>query len=159
MNVTYRTEPIFSDIEAVRDIVTSSGFFLEHEIPVAVELVQERLDKGLESEYYFVFAEIEGKPVAYACFGPIPCTINNFDLYWIAAHNSMRGKGIGSELIKKVEEYVKEMGGRSIYIETSGKAQYVPTRKFYDHNGYIMEATLKNYYDLNDDKVIYSKEL
>ena len=159
MNITFRTEPKPSDVEAVRDIVTSSGFFLEHEIPVAVELVQERLEKGIESGYLFVFAEIDNKPVAYACFGPIPCTINNFDLYWIAAHQSMRGRGIGSVLIKETEGAIRQMGGRYIYIETSGKAQYIPTRRFYDHNSYKLVATLKDYYDLDDDKVIYSKML
>lgn len=158
-SIIYRTEPKQSDIEDVREIILSSGFFLEHEIPVALELVQERIEKGIASEYYFVFADINGKPVAYACFGPIPCTLGSFDLYWIATHGSYRGKGIGKQLIAEVEREVKLMGGRAVYIETAGKPQYVPTRKFYETCGYLDEARLKDYYADGDDKIMYSKRL
>ncbi|HLN54665.1 MAG TPA: hypothetical protein VK207_01665, partial [Bacteroidales bacterium] len=69
MNLTFRTTPIPSDIQAVRDIIVSTKFFYDHEVEIAVELVQERLSQGEESGYYFVFAEADGRTVAYSCFG------------------------------------------------------------------------------------------
>ena len=152
----FRFEPTIADIENVREIITSTSFFQTHEIPVAVELVEERLSKGVESGYHFIFVETEGKTVAYACFGEIPCTKGSFDLYWIATHNEYRGKGIGKMLMAEVESHIKGIGGRVIYIETSSKAQYEPTRKFYENYGCKTEAVLKNFYDLNDSKHIYS---
>ncbi|HSA05051.1 MAG TPA: hypothetical protein P5145_05625, partial [Tenuifilaceae bacterium] len=59
--ITLRTEPKIEDIESVREIVTSTGFFYDYEIPVAVELIQERIERGIASEYFFVFADFEGK--------------------------------------------------------------------------------------------------
>ena len=54
----FRTEPKPDDIAAIRRIVASTGFFRPDEIAVAVELVEERLARGLEaSGYHFVFAE------------------------------------------------------------------------------------------------------
>jgi ribosomal protein S18 acetylase RimI-like enzyme len=63
------------------------------------------------------------------------------------------------ELLKKVEEKIREMGGKRIYVETSSREQYEPTRLFYSRCGYRKEATLKNFYSPGDDKVIYLRVL
>ena len=154
-DLIFRYEPTMKDVESVKEIVTSTNFFQDHEIPVAVELVQERLEKGLESGYRFIFASIEGKTIAYACYGEIPCTKGSYDLYWIVTHNDYRGKGIGKELMAEVERQIKGIGGRVIYIETSSKAHYEPTRKFYENYGCVTEAVLKDFYDQGDHKYIY----
>ena len=41
------------------EIVQSTGFFYDHEIEIAVELVTERLTHGESTGYYFVFAEVQ----------------------------------------------------------------------------------------------------
>ena len=143
----------------VREIVVSSGFFSKAEIEVAVELVQLRLNKGIESGYHFLFAEEDKKVVGYSCFGPIPCTVESYDIYWIAVQEDLRRSGLGVELLKKVEEKIREMGGKRIYVETSSREQYEPTRLFYSRCGYRREATLKNFYSPGDDKVIYLRAL
>ena len=157
--ITFRTDPTPADIKNVREIIESTGFFLPHEIPVAVELVEERIKKGVESGYFFIFAEADGKTVAYACFGDIPCTKGSYDLYWIATHNDYRGKGIGKKLMDEVVKAVAAISGRLIYIETSSKALYEPTRNFYEKYGCSTEAILKDFYDVNDNKYIYKIEV
>jgi len=154
-DLIFRYEPTMKDIDNVRDIITSTNFFQDHEIPVAVELVEERLEKGLESGYHFIFASIVGKTIAYACYGEIPCTKGSYDLYWIVTHNDYRGKGIGKALMAEVEKQIMGSGGRVIYIETSSKPQYKPTRLFYENYGCVTEAVLKDFYDYGDDKIIY----
>ncbi len=61
--------------------------------------------------------------------------------------------------MKKVEEKIKEMGGKRIYVETSSREQYKPTRSFYSRCGYRKEATLEDFYCPGDDKVIYLRLL
>ena len=146
-------------MERVREIVVSSGFFSEAEIEVAVELVQERLNKGVESGYYFLFAEQDQKVAGYSCFGPIPCTVESYDIYWIAVQQELRRSGLGVEILKNVEERIREMGGKRIYVETSSRQQYRPTRSFYSRCGYRREATLENFYSSGDHKVIYLRVL
>lgn len=158
-NYTLRFAPIPGDVENVHEIIQSSGFFLEHEIPVALELVEDALEKGLDSDYFFVFAMDGERTISYACYGTIACTKNSYDLYWIATHQDYRGKGVGSLIIKETENKIKSMGGRVIYIETSSKPLYVPTQSFYEKHGYYKEAVLKDYYDVNDSKIVYSKHL
>jgi len=46
-----------------------------------------------------------------------------------------------------------------VYIETSNRHHYAPTRGFYLRCGYTQEALLKDFYASGDDKVIYVKKL
>jgi GNAT superfamily N-acetyltransferase len=104
LQITWREEPQPSDMEHVREIVVSSGFFSEAEIEVAVELVQERLNKGIESGYHFLFAEKDREVAGYSCFGPIPCTVESYDIYWIAVQEELRGSGLGAFMLKPLHE-------------------------------------------------------
>lgn len=155
----WRTEPRSGDAAAIRAIVASTGFFHGYEIDVAVELVDERLARGLASGYHFLFFADEAMPSAYACFGPIACTEGSWDLYWIAAHASRRGQGLGKRLMAEVEQRVRAEGGRAIWIETSSRAIYEPTRAFYLACGCVEAARLKDFYAAGDDKVVYVKAL
>jgi len=175
--ISFRSEPRESDVHAVRDIVASTAFFHDFEIDVAVELVQERLARGLASEYHFVFADeasperaspdagaTRPRPIAYACFGPIPCTRGSFDLYWIATHAAHQGKGLGravfDESIRLMRAGLPDAAGtihraRRVYIETSSQTKYEPTRRFYERCGCTLEARLPDFYAPGDDKLIY----
>ena len=146
-------------MDRVREIVVSSGFFSEAEIEVAVELVQERLNKGVESGYFFLFAERDQKLAGYSCFGPIPCTVESYDIYWIAVQQELRRSGLGVKILKNAEEKIRKMGGKRIYVETSSRQQYRPTRSFYSRCGYRREATLENFYSSGDHKVVYLRVL
>jgi ribosomal protein S18 acetylase RimI-like enzyme len=156
-SIAFREEVKPEDCESVRHIVESSGFFSADEVQVAVELVEERLSKGLGSGYYFLFAEQEGRVVGYTCFGPISCTKGSYDLYWIAVHDDFRGLAIGRELLLKTLRLIESLGGVRIYVETSSRPQYAPTRSFYNKHGFKQEAVLKDFYDHGDDKIVYSK--
>jgi D-alanine-D-alanine ligase len=147
------------DPGTVRRIVSSTEFFSESELEVAVELVQERLNRGEASGYHFLFAENDGRTDGYSCFGPIACTVCSFDLYWIVVEREHQGRGIGRELLRCSEQAIARMGGRRIYVETSSRPQYEPTRQFYERCGYCVEALLGDFYAPGDGKVILVRAL
>jgi len=150
------------DAAAVRAIVESTGFFSDAEIGMAAELVQERLERGEASGYHFLFAEPAGRsgePTGFTCFGPIACTAESYDLYWIAVRAGVRGRGLGTRLLEQTEERIRRMGGRRVYVETSSRPQYEPTRGFYSSRGYRVETVLDDFYSPGDGKLIYLKEL
>jgi len=157
--ILFREKVKPEDIEHVRGIVVSTGFFYDFEIPVAVELVEAAVEEGDESGYFFIFAEVEGKTVAYSCYGMIACTDAGYDLYWIVTHNDYRGLGIGKQLLDETHRVVKNRDGRYIIAETSSLEKYTPTRQFYEKNNYDKEAIIKDFYMTGDDKVIYVKRL
>lgn len=156
---TFRFELVDSDIAAVRRITDSTGFFSRAEIDVAVELAVDRRQKGAKSDYHFIVADSAGHPVAYATYGPIACTADSFDLYWLVVDKKAQGKGWGRKLLTESEKQVRKLGGRRMYVETSNRALYAPTRAFYEHCDYRIEAILPDFYAPGDDKVIYIKLL
>jgi D-alanine-D-alanine ligase len=157
--LSYRSEVRSEDRQAVRAILESTGFFYPEEIGVAVELVEERLQRGESSGYHFQFAEAGGQVVGYTCYGPIACTRASFDLYWIGVHQGHRRSGLGRLLLARAEEQIRRLGGQRVYVETSSRAQYDPTRRFYLACGYRLEAQLEDFYAPGDGKTIFLKVL
>jgi GNAT superfamily N-acetyltransferase len=156
-DIIYRESVRFEDINRVAEIVRSTHYFREDEIIIARELIEEAFNKGKGSGYEFLFAENDGITSAYSCYGLIPCSLVSFDLYWIVTHNDFRGMGIGRRLLEKTEENIWSRGGKTIYVETSSKDQYISTRIFYEKNNYILKARFEDFYDVGDDKCIYIK--
>ncbi len=158
--ILLRSEPALEDLATVERIVRSTGAFREDEIAIAVELLQDALDRGAQaSGYHFLFAVTDGATVGYACYGPIGCSLHGWDLYWIAVDQNWRGGGVGRQLLEDVERRVPEAGGRRLYAETSSRADYAATRGFYEARGYRAEAELTDFYAPGDSKVIYVKAL
>ncbi|MDR1519157.1 MAG: GNAT family N-acetyltransferase [Planctomycetota bacterium] len=157
--LAFRDCPGASDVPAVRELLGDTGFFRPDEIGVAAELVEEGLAKGAASGYHFIFAEAGGQLAGYVCFGPIPCSIGSFDLYWLAVDKRLQGRGLGLGLAARCEAAARRMGARGIYAETSGKAQYLPTRRFYERAGFAEAARLPDFYAVGDAKIIYRKIL
>lgn len=157
--LSWRREPRLEDTERVRRLVGATGFFSGEEVEVAAELVEERLAQGSKSGYRFLFAEIEGAVAGYSCFGRIPFTRASFDLYWIAVAPAHQRRGIGRRLVAKTEEDVRKAGGARLYVETSTRDQYRPTRAFYEQLGYRLEARLRDFYAPGDGKAIFCRIL
>ena len=156
----FRDHVVEDDRRSVRDIVGSTGFFSAEEVDVAEELVRERLQKGPDSGYLFVFAQSsDGQVQGYACYGPVPCTARTFDLYWIAVRADGRGRGLGKALMAEVERRLGAAGGGKLIAETSSREQYAPTRRFYRSCGFLEEARIRDYYAPGEDILYFTKPL
>lgn len=159
LGIVLRIQLVASDVPVIRTIVEATRMFSVAETAIAVELASECLARGSDSGYHFIFAEFDGGVAGYACFGPVPCTISSWDLYWIAVHPTHHRRGIGRVLVENVEMLVREYGGTQVYVDTSGREAYVPTRAFYERMGYERAAVLPDFYAKGDAKVVYAKSL
>jgi ribosomal protein S18 acetylase RimI-like enzyme len=98
--------------------------------------------------------------IAYACFGMIPLTRGAYDLYWIAVHPDHQARGVGRALLRHCEQVIAAQGGRLIVVETSGRPDYEPTRRFYEKTmAYAAAARIRDFYQPGDDKIVYVKYL
>jgi ribosomal protein S18 acetylase RimI-like enzyme len=158
-DLTFRDEPRAADLQRVREIVESTGFFSAEEVRIAIELVDDRLARGPASDYRFLFAETGGAVAGYSCYGPVALTRASWDLYWIAVDPTAQGQGIGKALLAESERRIALAGGERIYVETSSREQYGPTRGFYELCGYRVGAVLDDFYAPGDGKVIFVRAL
>lgn len=164
--------------EALEAIVRATQVFAEDEVAVALELFDETFGKwrmengkwartGTHSpfsisdspEYEFIGAFDGDELIGYACFGETPSTENTFDLYWIAVHPSAQRTGAGGALMEEVERVLAERRARLLVVETSSRADYAPTRRFYEKRGYALAAQLRDFYNSGDDRVVLTKHL
>lgn len=145
------------DAAAVRTIAASTGFFSDEEVDIAVELLDDALERGESSDYRFLIADVSGRPGGFASYGRVECTQGSYDLYWIAVHRDHQRAGIGGRLLDAVEQAIAAEGGRRIYVETSARAQYEPTLAFYQRCGYRIDAVLDDFYAPGDGKIILVK--
>ncbi|MFN3413863.1 MAG: GNAT family N-acetyltransferase [Thermoanaerobaculum sp.] len=154
-----RRELFATDRGAIASLLAATGFFNPEEMAVALELVEERLSRGPESHYRFLVAEEAGKVLGYACWGPIPGTRFSADLYWIAVDPAHQGKGVGKALLAAAEAWMLQENRHRVYVETSTRPQYTPTRGFYLACGYHLVAELPDFYAPGDGQVIFLKVL
>lgn len=146
------------DREAVRRLVAATGFFSAEEEDIAVELVDDALAHGDASEYRFIFADdARGGSQGYACYGPVTPGAARFDLYWIAVSPARQGAGVGRALLEEAERLSRLDGAIEMTIDTAGRAQYAPTRAFYERMGYRVLEVVSDFYSPGDDKVVYLK--
>lgn len=147
------------DRRAIAGMVHEGDLFSAAEARLTLEVLDEALGRGRRSGYHFVAARKGRTLVGFSCFGPVPGTASRFDLYWIAVERTLRSKGVGRSLLQLTEARARSLGGRYLQVDTSGRAAYEPTRRFYEALGYQREAELGDFYGPGDPKVIYGKPL
>jgi len=141
----------------LEQLTRATGRFREEEVATAIELLEESL--AGDDDYRFVGAFDAEHLVGYACWGPTPGTSGTHDLYWIVVDQARQGAGVGTQLLVEIEHGLRTKGQRLVVVETSSRADYAPTRAFYEHRGYTRAATIPGYYAPGDDLVVYTKDL
>lgn len=152
------------DRERIHEILTATARFTRQEIGWAMELFDAAFDHPPKGEYaVHVLEEPDSAPSylvqGYVLFGPTPMTEDVFDLYWIAVDPKQQGQGFGQLLLRFVENEVRRQTGRMLLIETSSKRSYAPTIRFYQRAGYHEISRIKDFYRIEDDKVVFCKQL
>jgi GNAT superfamily N-acetyltransferase len=142
----------------IQDIAARADVFSQEEVECVIALWGEYLTMGPECcGYNFIVDREKDQVLGFACYGPRDLTNGVFDLYWIAVDPNCRRSGVGRGLLASSEEAVRNLGGRMLIAETSGTPHYEPTRMFYFGMGYILEATIKDFYLVGDDLAIFVK--
>jgi len=146
------------DRDKIKKILISTEMFTDEEINVAIELIDEFIEKGEKSGYeIYSYVDESDEVSGYICFGKRPLTLATFDIYWIAVDPSSQRNGIGKSLIEFAEQKIKEKGGKLILVETSSQEKYHGTRSFYRACGYEEISRIKDFYKPGDDLIIFAK--
>ncbi len=142
---------------------------IEHlkEVLDSIELFPSEMLDDMSSNFFnnpdtqdIWFTTIEnGKPISIGYCAPEQLTEGTFNLYAIGVRSDIQGKGIGTKMMSYLEHQLKEKGQRILIVETSGTDDFQLTRKFYENLNYTKEATIRDFWNEGDDKVIYWKKL
>lgn len=150
------------DLKRIEEIMVANTLFTEEEVRCAIDLAEIFLtDSHPERNDYLthVVEGPDGRVHGYVCFGATPLTDGVYDLYWIAVDPSTQGQGFGQVLLRFVEGELRRLRGRMLLIETSSKTSYASTMRFYERSGYTEVSRIKDFYRVEDDKIVYCKRL
>jgi ribosomal protein S18 acetylase RimI-like enzyme len=148
----------WDDRDALVAMTAATGFFTDEEVRVAGEVLDDTLS-GSDPDYYATTAVVRDEPVGYIVIGKVPLTDATYDVYWIVVDPEAQRGGVGRELLASAEEEIRKRGGRWILIETAGKAQYVPTHRFYLKCGYVEVSKIDDFYAPGDPRLVFGKRL
>lgn len=143
-----------ADRGRIAEITRAVGVFRDAEVPVALEVFDGAVAGS--PDYLALGAEHEGRLAGWICWGPTPCTLGTYDLYWMAVEPSLHGAGLGSALLQAMEQRLAGVA-RLVVVETSGRPAYAATRGFYEARGYRAASRIPDFYAPGDDQVVYTK--
>ena len=155
------TAPVLRHLSAadrgrIEEITRAVGVFRDDEVPVALEVFDGAVAGS--PDYLALGADLDGHLAGWICWGPTPCTLGTYDLYWMAVDPARHGTGVGTALIDGMERRLQGVA-RLVVVETAGRPEYLPTRAFYQARGYRVAAVIPDFYAPGDDQVIYVKSL
>ena len=147
-----------ADRDRIEAITRSVGLFRADEVPIALEVFDEAVGGRPTNTYNLLGAELDGRLVGWICWGPTPCTLGTYDLYWMAVDPDAQGTGIGTTLLLEMERRLAGLA-RLIVIETAGRPDYEGTRAFYQGRGYSPVSVIPDFYAPGDDQVVFVKSV
>jgi len=131
--------------------------------PMEITALQEVLDDyhahAKHMGHQSITYEIKGEILGFAYYAPAAMTDHTWYLYWIAVAKHTHARGVGSQLLRHVEEEIRNRQGRLLLIETSSLPHYDLTRRFYLKHHYEQAAVLKDFYMDGDDMVVFRKRV
>ncbi|MFT4535104.1 MAG: ribosomal protein S18 acetylase RimI-like enzyme [Saprospiraceae bacterium] len=146
---------IKSDILGLKSVLDNCELFPADYLD---EMIVDYLENPNTDHLWFTVAE-EGKVLSIAYCAPMKFTNGTYNLYAIGVHNDYQGKGIGKKMMVYLEKELKSAGHRILIVETSSTDNLALTREFYNRCGYRKEASIHNFWDDGDDKVVFWKKL
>ena len=141
-------------LPGVAAVIDACGLFPAEMLP---GMMAGYLDGTATQERWFVVEAPVASGVAYAA--PERMTDGCWNLLLIAVHPDRQGQGLGRALMTHAERVLAATGARLLLVETSGLPAFKQTRGFYRHLGYEHDATLHDYYQAGEDRLVFRKPL
>jgi len=145
---------IASDVAALKGIIDATDLFPS-------ELLEDMIAPffGVPCEERWLTAVAADALAGVAYFVRERMTEGTWNLLLTAVHPNLQRRGIGTELMRFIEDTLTANGERILIVETSGLPAFLSTREFYQHIGYEEEARIRDFYKSGEDKVVFRKTL
>lgn len=146
---------IQADIDKIKEVVDSSELFSSEYLD---EMISDYFHNPDTEEIWFTYIDHQ-TPTAIGYCVPEKLTEGTYNLLAIGVLKESQGKGIAAEMMKHIEQLLKEKGGRVLIVETSSDDAQLAARNFYKKIGYTQEAVIRDFWKEGEDKIVFWKKL
>ncbi len=146
---------IVDDIPSLKAIIAAVDLFP----PEMLDDMTLYFFRDPDCPHIWLTCEEEGSLVGVAYCEPERMTKGTFNLLAIGVIPARQGYGIGTKLLKHLENHLVQRGERLLLVETMGTPAFEKTRQFYIKNGYQQEACIRDFYQDGEDKIVFRKAL
>ncbi len=144
-----------SDTEGLKVVVDSSELFPSEYLD---EMISDYFNNPDTQDIWFTYID-NNKQVAIGYCIPEKLTEGTYNLLAIGVLKESQGKGIASEMMKHIEQLLKQKEGRILIVETSSDDAQIAARNFYKKIGYTQEAVIRDFWKEGEDKIVFWKKL
>lgn len=144
-----------ADIAALKGIVDSCGIFPSAYLE---GMMADYLGNPETEELWFIYVQ-DDVPLGFGYCVPEKLTDGTYNLLAIGVDQAAQGKGIGSKLMRYIEDELRQQGKRILIVDTSSSEDFALTRAFYTKAGYTEVATIKDFWKDGEDKITFYKRL
>jgi GNAT superfamily N-acetyltransferase len=103
------------------------------------EVISVDKSRDTRKEHWLIYEEGGDGHAGVAFYAPEVMSDETRSLYLIALHSKYKRGGIGSELVKNVEDALIQQGRRILLAETSRLPKFEATKLFYSKCGFHQE--------------------
>lgn len=146
---------VSADIPFLAGIIDATELFPSEKLP---DMVDGFITNPCPNEIWLT-CEFNGTVVGFCYAVPEKLTDGTWNMLSIAVHPSYQGKGVGTSIIRRFEDTLRERGNRIVIVDTSGAPEFAQTRQFYLRNGYFEEARIRDFWSAGNDKIVFWKDL
>ena len=150
-------EAYMGQLTAIIEALRLKGAFTSDDLLLASDGIKEKLEN--RQGYEVKVAEFNGLAIGFICYSKVPSSDRSYELYWLAVHPSMQGRGIGTSLLVEAEKDIKAKGGKTIILDTTSKEGYASARHLYEKSGYRIVSRIDRLYSEKEDHLTYRKDL
>lgn len=143
-----------SDLAPARAIINATGLF-------PAEMLDAMAEPYLteQAPHLWLSAVHAGDLVGFAYAEPERMTDGTFNMLLIAVDPRRQRSGAGKALVGACEEKLRGRGARVLIVETSSSDEFARTRAFYSRQGFVEEASIRDFYTEGEHKIVFWKHL
>ncbi len=146
---------IKSDVDEIKKVVDSSGLFPSEYLD---DMISDYFNNAETQDIWFTYIDND-VPTAIGYCVPEKLTDGTYNLLALGVSAIAQRKGVASEMMKYIEQLLKNKDGRILIVETSSDEAQMGARHFYKQIGYIQEAVIRDFWKDGEDKIVFCKRL
>ncbi|TAE52166.1 MAG: N-acetyltransferase [Bacteroidetes bacterium] len=144
-----------ADLNDLKIVVDSCELFPSEYLD---EMIDDFFHNSETEDIWFTYMD-HASPVAIGYCVPEKLTEGTYNVLAIGVMKTAQRRGIAAEMMKYIEQLLKDKGGRLLIVETSTDDAQTAARGFYQKIGYTQEAVIRDFWKEGEDKVVFWKKL